>query len=116
MKEISKILILLFFISQISNFPIDNGRYNISSVKNRVSCFHHNSTSNSHLTDRFDDDMDDFRLDLSSLYNDSNVMKSENDIDGFQLEDRTETKLKYGKLYQGDINLTESQKVFLQFK
>lgn len=63
------------------------------------------------LDGRFDDSADDLEnLNLSDFFNDTNIIKSENDTTSFQDdEDKPDRSLQYGNLYQGDIALTEDQ-------
>jgi len=101
-----KIFIFLFLIQKLSAFPANDDRIYFRDSGESFS-------QNAAVSSRFDDNTDDLSLDLPSLFNDPNIMKSENDENGFVVEDQTTDEALYGKLYQGDIVLTDEQKEFL---
>lgn len=101
-----KIYIFLFLVQNLLAFPANNDQIIFRDSSESVN-------RNLEVTSRFDDSTDDMRLDLSSLFNDPNVMKSENDTDGFEVEDQGSDDALYGKFYQGDIVLSDEQKQFL---
>ncbi|KAL7020189.1 hypothetical protein ACKWTF_011407 [Chironomus riparius] len=97
-----KILIFLFLVQNLSAFPVNDGRI-----------IFRDSGENARVTGRFDDSTDDMTLDLQSLFNDPNIIKSENDTNSFIVEDQRNDDALYGKYYQGDIVLSDEQKEFL---
>lgn len=101
--EKMKIFIFLFLIQKLSAFPANDDRIYFRDSGESVS-------QSAGVSSRFDDDTDDLSLDLPSLFNDPNIMKSENDENGFEVEDQSSDEALYGKLYQGDIVLTDEQK------
>lgn len=101
-----KMFIFLFLIQKLLAFPANDDRIYFRDSEESVS-------ENAAVSSRFDDNTDDLSLDLPSLFNDPNIMKSENDKDGFVVEDQPSDEVLYGKLYQGDIVLTDEQKEFL---
>ena len=97
-----KILIFLFLVQKLSAYPVSDDRI-----------IFRDSGENADVTSRFNDNADDLSLDLQSLFNDPNVMKSENDTNSFIVEDQGSDDALYGKFYQGDIVLSDEQKQFL---
>ncbi|XP_070501111.1 hatching enzyme 1.2-like [Chironomus tepperi] len=102
-----KILIFLFLVHKLSAYPVDDDRIIFLDSAESVSRF-------SEVSSRIDDSTDDLKLDLQSLFNDPNVIKSENDTDSFMLENQGSDDALYGQHYQGDIVLSDDQKEFLK--
>lgn len=101
-----KILIFLFLVQKLIAFPTNNDQITFRDSGESVNKF-------ADVTSRFDDSTDDMILDLPSLFDDPNVMKSENDTNGFEVENQGSDDALYGKFYQGDIVLSDEQKQFL---
>lgn len=107
-----KFCLLLIFVYKITAFPVVNDRMYFPDE------LHNNQSSNdpdlinpefNDLETRFDDDTSDLKLDLSTLLNNSNILRSDNDTAELMFEEQSERKPQYGDLYQGDIELMPEQ-------
>jgi len=103
-----KFCLLLVFVFKIAAFPAINDRFvfpdELETIKNNEI-----DLNTDNLENRFNDDAGDLELDFSSLLNDSNILKSDNDTSEFLYDDQTSEKPQYGDLFQGDIELMPEQ-------
>lgn len=107
-----KFCLFIIFFYKIAAFPVADDRMYFPDEleKNQSSNdLDFNNPEFNDLETRFDDDTSDLKLDLSSLMNDSNILKSDNDTTEFLFEELSEGKPQYGDLYQGDIELMPEQ-------
>lgn len=103
-----KFCLLLVIVYKITAFPVINDRFvfpdELETIQNNEI-----SPNTNDLENRFNDDAGDLELDFSSLLNDSNILKSDNDTSEFLYDDQTSGKPQYGDLFQGDIELMPEQ-------
>ena len=103
-----KFCLLLVIVYKITAFPVINDRFvfpdELETIQNNEI-----SPNTNDLENRFNDDAGDLELDFSSLLNDSNILKSDNDTSEFLYDDQTSGKPQYGDFFQGDIELMPEQ-------
>lgn len=115
-----KIVLILILIYKTCSLPLNDNNiiYYPQSEEKFSDIFRNFITPQANVVSesiqgRFDDNIDDINLDLSTFFNDTNIVKSDDDINSFQVDEVSDDNLLYGDFYQGDIALTEEQKTFL---
>lgn len=107
-----KFCLLLIFVYKITAFPVVNDRMYFPDELDNNQSSNDPDLINPEFNDletRFDDDTSDLKLDLSTLLNNSNILRSDNDTAELMFEEQSERKPQYGDLYQGDIKLMPEQ-------